>query len=142
MARKKSKLIYVFVLLFALLFMQAVCVNAKPKTSQSDPTVSSLLDEIGTSAQYDTGQKDLSILVGNVIKIFLSLLGVFFVVLTIYAGFLWMTARGDAEQVKKAQTLVTNAIIGLIIVVSAYAITYFVTYSITNSINTQTRGFN
>lgn len=37
-----------------------------------------------------------------------------------------MTAAGNEEQVGKAKKLLTAAIIGLIIVLSAYAISYFV----------------
>ena len=69
-------------------------------------------------------------LVGNIIKAFLSLLGVFFIGLTIYGGFLWMNARGDAEQVKKAQDIIRDALIGFIIIIAAYAITYFILFYI------------
>ena len=42
-----------------------------------------------------------------------------------YAGFLWMTASGNSEQVEKATGILKMAIIGLIIVMAAYSITYF-----------------
>lgn len=63
---------------------------------------------------------------GRFISVFLSLIGVIFVVLAFYAGFLWFTAQGDAAKVDKAKTLLTQATVGLMIVVFAYAITYFV----------------
>ena len=94
--------------------------------------VKSLLQNAGNAAKYDTAKVDgqnptitLSSVAGGIIKIFLSLLGVIFVVLLIYGGFLWMNARGNAEQVTKSQDLIKDAVIGLIIVVAAYAITYF-----------------
>lgn len=68
----------------------------------------------------------VSSIVGTVIQVFLSLLGIVFVVLLIYGGFLWMNARGNEEQVTKAKNTIQMAIIGLVIVTSAYAITYFV----------------
>jgi len=46
--------------------------------------------------------------------------------LIIYAGFLWMTAGGNPEQVDKAKQWLTNAIIGLAIILAAYAISGFV----------------
>jgi len=37
-----------------------------------------------------------------------------------------MMARGNDEQVKEAQNMIRRAIIGLLIIIGAYAITYFV----------------
>ncbi|MFH1522455.1 MAG: hypothetical protein ABIE43_01390 [Patescibacteria group bacterium] len=65
-------------------------------------------------------------LISVVISIALSFLGVIFLVLMIYAGYLWMTARGNEEQATKARNTITAAIIGLVIVLAAYAISYFV----------------
>lgn len=64
--------------------------------------------------------------INNIIDIVLSMLGVIFVILSIYGGFLYMTARGNEEQTKKGLSIVTQALIGLIIVVSAYAISFFI----------------
>lgn len=64
--------------------------------------------------------------VGDIIAAVLGLLGTIFLVLTIYAGILWMTAIGDEGKIDKAKEILTSAVIGLAIVVSAYTITYFV----------------
>lgn len=64
--------------------------------------------------------------IGTVIKAFLSFVGVIFLVLMVYAGFLWMNARGDESQVEKAQDIIRAAIIGMAITVGAYSITAFV----------------
>ena len=61
-----------------------------------------------------------------VIKGFLGLLGMIFIVLVIVAGYNWMTAGGDESKVDKAKKLISRAIIGLIIIIAAYAITAFV----------------
>ncbi|MEK7084601.1 MAG: hypothetical protein AAB932_05185, partial [Patescibacteria group bacterium] len=55
---------------------------------------------------------------------------VLFFGIMIYGGFLWMTAHGKEDQTKKALEAITAAIIGIIIVVSAYAITRFVFTSV------------
>ncbi len=60
------------------------------------------------------------------ISTFLGLLGIIFLVLIIYAGYNWMTAGGDEEKVTIAKNTLTRAVIGLIIIVAAYSITYFV----------------
>lgn len=64
--------------------------------------------------------------VGGVVGIILSFVGIIFLVLTIYAGIMWMTAQGDSGQVTKAKDLLINALIGLIIITAAYSITTFV----------------
>lgn len=62
-------------------------------------------------------------LIGNVIGGILSFIGVIFFALMVFGGFMWMTARGNEEQTKKALGTVTSAVIGLVIVLSSYAIT-------------------
>jgi hypothetical protein len=47
-------------------------------------------------------------------------------VITIIAGYQWMTAGGNEEQVAKAKKNISNAVIGLIIILAAYAITWFI----------------
>ena len=90
------------------------------------------MEDAGGAALYKTSGDELdpAHLVGNIIKAFLSLLGIFFIGLMIYGGFLWMNARGDAEQVKKAQNIIRDALIGLVIIIAAYAIAYFVLFYI------------
>jgi hypothetical protein len=67
---------------------------------------------------------ELPVLIGKIIYFILSFIGVIFLGLMIYAGYLWMLARGNEQQVEKARNIITNSIIGIIIIVSAYAITY------------------
>lgn len=64
--------------------------------------------------------------ISNGIAFVLSFLGVIFLVLAIYAGFLWMSSQGNDTQIKKARDILINSIIGLIIVSLAYAITIFI----------------
>ena len=70
---------------------------------------------------------DPRIIVANIIRTVLGLLGIIFFALTVYAGFLWMTAGGEDEKVNKAKSLLMQAVIGLAIILSAYAITLFAT---------------
>jgi hypothetical protein len=58
--------------------------------------------------------------------IFIGFTGTIFFILVVYAGLMWMTAVGNEENIKKAQSILKTAIIGLIIVLSAYAITKFI----------------
>jgi len=80
-----------------------------------------------TNAAYaDANQSTLTIFIGNVIAVFLGLLGVVFLILMIVAGFNWMTAGGNEEKVSKAGHTIKVAIIGLLIVIGSFAIWRFV----------------
>ncbi|MHB8903650.1 MAG: pilin [Patescibacteria group bacterium] len=62
---------------------------------------------------------------GQIIGVVLSFVGAIFLILMIYAGILWMTSAGNDQQITKAKGLMINAIIGMVIVFAAYAITTF-----------------
>jgi len=83
------------------------------------------LDAAATKAGLKT---DISLQsrAGQIVGTVLSLVGILFFVLMIYGGILWMTAGGNDTQLKNAQKTITMAVIGLIIVLSAYAITMFI----------------
>ena len=68
----------------------------------------------------------LSFTVARVIYMFLSLLGLIFVGLITYAGYHWVTARGNEEKVRKAQDTIRQSVWGLLIVLAAYSISYFI----------------
>lgn len=72
------------------------------------------------------GNGDLETVVGTGIRSALTLVGLVFLVLMVYAGYLWMTARGDETQIEKAKNIISSTIIGLVIVMGAYAITALV----------------
>jgi cbb3-type cytochrome oxidase subunit 3 len=94
-----------------------------------DKTISAgnkLEKAFSVNAVGSSSEAFLSTRVGSIIGTLLSFLGVIFMVLVIYAGVLWMTARGAEAQVDKAKDILVNAIIGLILVLAAYAITAFV----------------
>jgi len=65
-------------------------------------------------------------LANYIISAFLGLLAIIFIILIIIGGYGWMMAGGDEGKVTTAKERIRQAIIGLIITVSAYAITYFV----------------
>ncbi len=77
-------------------------------------------------------QQELPVIVGRIINVILGFLGIILLVLVLYAGFLWMTAGGNEDQVKKAKQYITNSVIGLIVIVAAFAISYFVLNSLIN----------
>ncbi|MCC7357699.1 Ig-like domain-containing protein [Candidatus Uhrbacteria bacterium] len=72
------------------------------------------------------GNTDLVTIISRIVYIFLGFLGVIFLILMLYAGYLWMTAAGDDKQVQKSKDTIRQAVIGLLITASAFAITNFI----------------
>lgn len=89
-------------------------------------------DQAAQTAGIQTGgQATVVGVIANVVSAGLSLIGVLFFILTIYGGVTWMMARGNEEYTKRALDTIIAAVIGLIIVIAAYAITQFVFTAIT-----------
>jgi len=89
------------------------------------------LDQTATTAgitQSVPATPDLA--AARIISYALSFVGILFLILMIWAGFLWMTAGGNEERETEAKKIIAAAVIGLIIVAAAYAITQFVGQSI------------
>lgn len=110
---------FVLVTMFGFMGQAAFALDANLLTDD--------VDKIGEAIGEDAGAGDaLPARIGELIKVVLSVLGVVLVLIIVYAGFLWMTAGGDEGQVKKALSWIKNAVIGLVIILSAYAITDYV----------------
>jgi hypothetical protein len=77
-----------------------------------------------------TTEGSLENVVGDIISTALTLVGLIFLILMVYAGYLWMTARGAEDQIEKSKSIISAAVIGLVLVMSAYAISVLVTGSL------------
>jgi len=86
-------------------------------------------------AQYGINDQNLSLNLGNkplvetvsqIINVLLGLLGVIAVVIILMGGFKWMTAAGNEEKVGEAKKLLGAGIVGLVIILAAFAIASFV----------------
>lgn len=84
------------------------------------------------------GGTSVESVVGSVVSVALSMIGIIFFLLILYAGFNWMIARGNTEAVEKSKSIIEGAVIGLIIVMAAYAITNFVFKSLDQGVTAQT----
>jgi len=73
-----------------------------------------------------TVASNLPTAIGQIVGAVLAFIGVLFLGLMIYGGFTWMTARGNDQNVEKAKDLIQAAIIGLVIILAAYAITSYI----------------
>jgi hypothetical protein len=99
-----------------------------------------LVVPVAVFAQVDLGLEEaaaiglstnsITTIIGRIINVFFGLLGIILLVLYLYGGFLWMTAGGDDSKVQQAKQVLTNATIGLVIIMSAYAIAFFIVRAI------------
>jgi len=126
-----EKLLKKYILLsaiFSLLFSPVIILAQEdPGNINSNNPLDRVQNVAVTSGPYaPADETTVSAIAGTVVNIFLGLLGIIFIVLIILAGYKWMSASGNEEQVTKAKSQLKNAIIGLIIVLGSYAIWEFV----------------
>lgn len=65
-------------------------------------------------------------LLANGLNLVYFLAGAICVIIIIFAGIFYTIANGDASKITRAKNLLTYAIVGLVIILSAFAITNFV----------------
>ena len=79
---------------------------------------------IGTA--LGSGTQDVRVTIATIVKSAMSLLGIVAVLIILYGGFKWMTSQGSEEGVGEAKKIIIAGIIGLVIILMAYAIASFV----------------
>ncbi|XOU93978.1 MAG: Ig-like domain-containing protein [Candidatus Kerfeldbacteria bacterium] len=79
---------------------------------------------IGTTLSLGTADLESTII--NIIQWALGFLGLVAVIMMIYGGFIWMTAAGNEDKIAKAKKIITQAAIGLVIVLLSWAIVSFI----------------
>jgi cytochrome bd-type quinol oxidase subunit 2 len=94
----------------------------------SKPSASDVGNFTGSVAQKTgVSQESIPTIAGSVINIIFSLVGLIFLVLIVYSGIIWMTSRGDSDQVESARNTLVTSTIGFFIIMSAYGIVQFIT---------------
>lgn len=100
--------------------------------------ITNLLDRAGQAGFGQTSQSTAGLtpggLVGRFVTVFLGFVGTIAFVVFLYGGYLWLTARGDDDQVAKAKQYLMNGTIGIIIIVLAYSAAFFITSQVYKSI--------
>lgn len=109
---------------FTALTVKAQTVNTLDGLNNTANQVDAFKAQVSSGESF--GPTFLAGRLGVIIGILLSFMGVIFLGLIIYAGMTWMTAQGNEQKVTKAKDMIANAIIGLIVVLSAYALTAFI----------------
>lgn len=118
---KKILIFFLCILLFSLFSPALVeASGAKQKfTTSLEKTAGS------EGAGYSNNQlrQEPAVMIGRLVKTILALIGMLLLILLIYGGFIWMNSHGNETEVKRAQSIIQNALIGVVVVLMAYAIT-------------------
>lgn len=93
---------------------KCVKATAAPATATKPPSEYKLTNPLGVT--------DISVILGRIIKTFLGIVGGIALMVFVYGGVMWMTARGDASQLKKGQEALKAATIGLFIIMFSYTL--------------------
>jgi len=97
------------------------------------------LGTVATQAGQEGSVKEgaLEETIGGIIKAAISIAGVFFFGYIVWAGYLWMTAHGEEDKITQAKKMISGGVIGLAIILAAYAITVFVVTKLTEATGIQ-----
>lgn len=129
MKKTISKVIKFVLPVLSINFFLAHQVSAALLNSDTKTKIGANAWSAGFLGGYDTSQSDqLLVLVQIVINAFLSIIGVILMIYILYSGYNWLTSHGEEEKVEKAKDTLKRAIIGVIIIAAAYAISTFVIF--------------
>ena len=117
------------IILFALvLFIGFLFVPIKLEAQLNADVQKSIMGQ--TQAGADTAKigkpADIRITATRVISTVLETIGMVFMLLIVYAGYIFITAEGEEEKVKKAMNIIKPAVVGLIVILMSYGITLYV----------------
>lgn len=119
-----KKLKILVILLFQMFFIFSSVQAAGLLKSDTAGDTNDLATKVAENSM-DTNIQ-VGALAATLIKAFLSLLGIIFLVLILIGGWKYFNARGDEAKVDEALDTIKHAVIGLVIIIGAYAITYFI----------------
>jgi hypothetical protein len=129
MIKKFKKIGWILILIFFSIFLTVNFCLAEGSGFIKDSDKTGIQNQTNATADtggYVTGNVNALDVVQIGINAFLSIIGVMFLFYMLNAGYNWMTAQGDEEKVTKAKDTIKRAILGVIIIIGAYAISVFV----------------
>lgn len=73
--------------------------------------------------------------IGRFIASVLGLIGVATFALIVYAGGLWVTAAGNEDKIEQAQRILKGAVLGLVVIFSAYILVNFALQALQSTVS-------
>ena len=116
-------LLFTTCLVLASLVKPVSAFTCPDKTIRENESVSALSE---CNVEKTDGDKSLMSNVSMLINVFASVMGFLAVGMIVYGGFMLLTAQGDPARIKRGKDVVLYSVIGVILVMLAYAIVNFV----------------
>ncbi|KKQ57647.1 MAG: hypothetical protein US74_C0002G0006 [Parcubacteria group bacterium GW2011_GWA2_38_13] len=121
-----------FIILLTVILTLIIIAVAHPISASpfNNPLINGITNQlyntnsVGSSPEYTFIET-----LGAIVFMLISFLGVIFIVLIMYGGFIWMDAKGNESDVQKAKHIIRDAVVGLIILGSSYGI-WIMVYSL------------
>ena len=89
-------------------------------------------NEVGLMAADEEDPRDMAVVI---IQYLMSFLGLVAISIILYGGFMWMTSAGNDDRLGKAKKIIVAGVIGLMIILAAFAIVSFITTMTDNALN-------
>ena len=123
MKKTKNKIILGLIIIFLFLCF-SVFVFYPAEEAQAFGKASTYLDSM--AGRVNLKKNNVPQMIGSLIYGILGFLGIICLILIITAGIMWMTAGGNEESVKKARGIIKGAVLGVLVILAAYALAFFV----------------
>lgn len=94
-------------------------------------SVRRLFSFAGYITETEAAGLPLALRIGVIVNTVLMLVGIVFLIITVYSGIMWIAAAGSEEKIELSQKRIKHAVIGLIIVVGSWFITYAILHEAT-----------
>ena len=126
MKNAKKKVLSAIILLTFLILPTILITQTNTAIASSLWDAQEGIEYVGQQAYGESTPQDIRITVMKIVNVVLQFLSVIFLVLILISGYQWMTAGGNEEQVTKAKKNLSNAVIGLVIILASWSIAYFI----------------
>ena len=129
---KKFNIIF-FSLMMAWLSLMPVQMVLAAEPTGVDKAKSGL-EVTAKAGGVQASQTDLPTIIGKIVGAVLAFVGVIFFCLILWAGFGWMLAKGNEEEIKQAKETIFSAVLGLMVILGAYAVTRLIALIFNNAL--------
>lgn len=130
-----KKILFTSLLLFTCLAIFSP-LPSLAQTAPSDTGIKELQSNLGSFGKgigFKEGDTDLKGRIAQIVNIALGMIGIVAVVFIIVAGYKWIIAEGNEEEIKKSKETIRNAVIGLLVVFISYIVVNFVVEQLTKA---------
>ncbi len=125
-------------LILSLVLVARAATN-DPLTKSNDDLSTQVLNQLqagsGETATVAAAPLSVTQLIIDIIQLALSIVGIIFILMVVLGGYDYFMARGDEEKVKKGVAHIEQAVLGLLIIILSYGITFFVGNKVNDAVH-------